>query len=151
MPRALIATDGSDFAIAAARRATDLLDRSTEITVLTVVPPPVMPAATPVTGMESVGPLATPEATVELDEALTEEANSGLERTAAALQRGVERQMVHGDPAAEICRAAEEGGFDMIVIGSHGTGFVKRVLMGSVSHHVIQHAPCPVLVVRGQD
>src|SRR5947199_10697777 len=110
MPRALIATDGSDFAIAAARRAIELLDRSTEITVLTVVPPPVMPAATPVTGLESVGPLASPEATVELDEALTDEANSRLERTATALQVGVGRQIVRGDPAAEICRAAAGGG-----------------------------------------
>ena len=109
MPKALIATDGSDFAIAAARRATELLDPSTEMTTLFVVPPPVLPAAAPVTGMEAVGPLTTPETTIELDEALTDEAKAGLERTAAALPGGAEQRLVHGDPAAEICRAAEEG------------------------------------------
>jgi len=150
MPKAIIATDGSDFAIAAARRATELLDGSTQLTVLTVVPPPVVPAAAPVAGMETVGPLATPEATVELDAALTEEGQHALERTATALPGDVQRQLVHGEPGAEICRVAEEGGFDVIVIGSHGAGFVKRVLVGSVSHHVIQHSPCPVLVVRGE-
>jgi nucleotide-binding universal stress UspA family protein len=149
MPRALIATDGSDFAIAAARRAVELLAPSTQLTLLEVVPPPVVPAATPVTGLEGVGPLGAPEATEELDEALTEQGREGLDRTAAALEGKVERKLVHGEPAAEICRVAEEDGYDVIVIGSHGTGFVKRVLMGSVSHHVIQHAPCPVLVVRG--
>ena len=41
--------------------------------------------------------------------------------------------------------------FDVIVVGSHGRGFVKRVVLGSVSHHVLQHAPCPVLVVRASD
>jgi nucleotide-binding universal stress UspA family protein len=58
--------------------------------------------------------------------------------------------VVHGDPAIEICRVAEEGQFDLVVIGSHGSGFLKRVLLGSVSHHVLHHAPCPVLVVRGE-
>src|SRR5438105_15489247 len=102
MPKALIATDGSEFAIAAARRATELLDPATELTVLTVVPPAVIPTATPVAGMETVGVLGTPEATVELDEALTQEGQEALERTAAALSRNAERQLVHGEPAAEV-------------------------------------------------
>jgi nucleotide-binding universal stress UspA family protein len=149
MPKALIATDGSDHAVAAARRARELLDPSTEITLLSVVPPPVLPAAAPVTGVEGVGPLATPEATEELDEALTDEAKTGLARTVTALGGAGNQRVVHGEPAAEICRVAEQEGFDVIVVGSHGSGFLKRVLMGSVSHHVIQHAPCPVLVVPG--
>jgi nucleotide-binding universal stress UspA family protein len=149
MTKALIATDGSDFAIAAARRAVAVLDPSTQLTVLTVVPPPVVPGAGPVGGLDTVGPLATPETTLELDEALTEEGRHAIDRTAAALGRDAQRELVHGEPAAEICRFAEEAGFDVLVVGSHGSGFVKRVLMGSVSHHVIQHSPCPVLVVRG--
>src|SRR5436309_14388041 len=115
MTKALIAADGSDFAIAAARRATELLDRSTQLTVLTVVPPPVVPAAAPVTGLETVGPLATPEATVELDAALTDEGQHALERTSAALPGDVQRQLVHGEPGAEICRVADEGGFDVML------------------------------------
>ena len=35
-----------------------------------------------------------------------------------------------------------------IVIGSHGHGWLQRMLIGSVSKHVLNHAPCPVLVVR---
>ena len=38
-----------------------------------------------------------------------------------------------------------------MVIGTHGHGWIKRVLMGSVSTHVLHHAPCPVLVIRTDD
>ncbi|MEA2588669.1 MAG: hypothetical protein QOH66_1596 [Actinomycetota bacterium] len=150
MTKVLIATDGSDFAIAAAEKASALLDPTAAVTVLAVVPPPVLPAAAPVTGLDP-GTLVTPEATEELDQALTAEAQAWLDRTVEALGGRAERRSVHGDPATEICRVAGDGGFDVIVVGSHGFGFVKRVVLGSVSHHVLQHAPCPVLVVRAGD
>ena len=53
-----------------------------------------------------------------------------------------------GDAGDTICLVAEEIGADVVVIGSHGHGRLKEILLGSVSHHVLQHAPCPVLTVR---
>jgi nucleotide-binding universal stress UspA family protein len=154
MPKALIATDGSDYADAAAARAKEVLDPTTEFTLLTVVPPPVMPVGAPVTGIEAA-PITTPETTEELTEAYKAEANQNLERTARALggdpagsNHSVTRRVEYGDAAAEICRVAEDEHFDVIVVGSHGSGFVKRVFLGSVSQHLLHHAPCPVLVVR---
>jgi nucleotide-binding universal stress UspA family protein len=147
MPKALIATDGSEFALAAAQRAKEILDANLEFTLLTVVPPPVMPVGAPVTGIEAA-PIATPETTEEITEAYREEADENLERTARALGGDVQRRTEFGDAATEICRVAEDDRFDVIVVGSHGSGFVKRVLMGSVSQHLLHHAPCPVLVVR---
>jgi nucleotide-binding universal stress UspA family protein len=38
-----------------------------------------------------------------------------------------------------------------MVIGSRGFGPVRTVIMGSVSRHVIDHAPCPVIVVPRGD
>jgi nucleotide-binding universal stress UspA family protein len=147
MPKALIATDGSDFAHDATVRAKELLDGNTEYMLLTVVPPPVLPVGAPVTGIETA-PIATPEQADELTEAYKEEAQQSLDRTAQAFGGQVDRRIEFGDPAAEICRVAEDEGFDVIVVGSHGSGFVKRVLLGSVSQHLLHHAPCPVLVVR---
>ena len=37
---------------------------------------------------------------------------------------------------------------DVIVVGTHGHGWLKRVLIGSVSTHVLHHVACPVLVIR---
>jgi len=150
MPKALIATDGSDFARDAAVRAKHLLATGLEYTLLTVVPPPVLPVGAPVTGIEAA-PIATPETTEELTEAYKEEAEQSLDRTARALGGAVERRVEYGDPAAEICRVAADEGFDVIIVGSHGSGFVKRVLLGSVSQHLLHHAPCPVFVVRASD
>ncbi len=51
-------------------------------------------------------------------------------------------------PAEAIIDFAEDGEFDLIVMGTHGrTGF-KRFLMGSVAERVIRHAPCPVITVK---
>jgi nucleotide-binding universal stress UspA family protein len=150
MPKALIATDGSDHALDAAKRAKDLLASGTEYTLLTVEPPPVMPEAAPVIGLETV-PITSPEAAQELTEAYRDEANESLDRTARVLGVEAARRVEYGDAATEITRVAREDGFDVIVVGSHGSGFVKRVLLGSVSQYLLHHAPCAVLVVRAPD
>jgi nucleotide-binding universal stress UspA family protein len=53
-----------------------------------------------------------------------------------------------GDPGDMIVEAAEAEHADMVLVGSHGRGAVGRFFIGSVSEHVVRHAPCPVLVVR---
>ena len=154
MPGILIATDGSDCAIAAARTALDLFG-GRDVTVLSVVDvrPEMGVSGGGLLGAEPLAmPLPDPVTTGEIDHALTEEANEAIERTLAALgDVQARRTVLHGDPAAEICRIAEHDHYDVIVVGSHGSRFVKRVFVGSVSHHVLHHAPCPVLVVRCPD
>ena len=56
-----------------------------------------------------------------------------------------------GDPGDMIVSAAEAEHADMVIVGSHGRGAVGRLFIGSVSEHVVRHAPCPVLVVRPHD
>jgi len=54
-----------------------------------------------------------------------------------------------GSTRLEIADVATTGKADLIVMGSHGrTGFSK-LLLGSVAAHVVAHAPCSVLVVKG--
>lgn len=54
------------------------------------------------------------------------------------------------DPARAIRDAAEEEDVALVVMGSHGRRGVDRWLLGSVAARVIQRAPKPVLVVRGE-
>ncbi len=54
-----------------------------------------------------------------------------------------------GDPGEVIVDAARSEGVDLIVLGTRGRHGVERTVFGSVSDHVVRHAPCPVVVVRG--
>jgi nucleotide-binding universal stress UspA family protein len=50
---------------------------------------------------------------------------------------------------AEICRIARERGAGLIVMATHGRGFLGHALFGSTTERVLRRAPCPVLTVRG--
>ena len=53
-----------------------------------------------------------------------------------------------GHPSREIVRIANKRNVDLVVVGSHGLGGIKRFLLGSVSDQVLAYAPCSVLIVR---
>ena len=52
-----------------------------------------------------------------------------------------------GEPGDSIVEAARAEEADMIFLGSHGRGPIGRLLLGSVSQHVVSHAAVPVVVV----
>lgn len=56
-----------------------------------------------------------------------------------------------GDPGESIVAAAHAERPDLLLVGSHGRGSLGRLLLGSVSEHVVRNAPCPVLVARAVD
>ena len=59
-----------------------------------------------------------------------------------------EVEVATGHPADAIVRVAQEGGADLIVMGTHGRTGLQHVLLGSVAEKVVRLAPCPVLTVR---
>ena len=144
--KVLIGTDGSELALHAAARAAALLGQPSEVVVVAVV--------TEVPGDEAggfEGPVETPEEQEKTWEREQTDADAAITATADALgswASGVVRRVEIGDPGGVICVLAEEVDADVVVVGSHGKGVLKRVFLGSVSEHVLRHAPCPVLVVR---
>jgi len=56
--------------------------------------------------------------------------------------------VVSGFVVKELLDAAQDA--DLVVIGSRGEGGLARLVMGSVSHEVVQHAACPVTIVPHQ-
>jgi universal stress protein A len=66
------------------------------------------------------------------------------------LKRGINVKafMRVGYPFEEIILMANDPDIDLIIIGSHGRSGIKRLLLGSTAERVVEHAPCPVLVVK---
>jgi nucleotide-binding universal stress UspA family protein len=58
----------------------------------------------------------------------------------------VERKLVEGDPGDAL--VAESESAELVVVGSHGRTGLRAALLGSVSKHVVNHAACPVVVVK---
>jgi nucleotide-binding universal stress UspA family protein len=56
--------------------------------------------------------------------------------------------IMRGKPFHQIVEAARESNADLVVVGTRGLTGLKHALLGSTAERVIQHAPCPVLVVR---
>jgi universal stress protein A len=81
-----------------------------------------------------------------------QEARENLETFARELSNKgikVEPHLRVGYPFDEIVLMANHFDVDLIIIGSHGRGAISRLLVGSTAERVVEHAPCPVLVVRG--
>lgn len=56
--------------------------------------------------------------------------------------------ILEGPPGEKICEIARIENCEMIIMGSRGRSDLKGLFLGSVTHRVLQQAPCPVLVVR---
>ncbi|MGA1838721.1 universal stress protein [Herbiconiux sp. 11R-BC] len=100
-------------------------------------------------------PLSMPDFTdgSELYDALEERARLGaqaaVERAGAHPELVIDTQVVLDAPAAALITAAKQA--SLLVIGSHGRRGLSRFLLGSVSHDVLIHTPCPVIVLRVAD
>ena len=140
----LVGTDGSRLSVRAAQRGIEILGRPDHVTLLTVL--------TEVPGDDAGGIEGSVYSPGEQERdwrAEVAEANAELARTAAALTGGtVDERIEVGEVARTICDVAREMEVDAIVVGSHIHGGLGRLFLGSVSEHVVRHAPCPVLVVR---
>jgi nucleotide-binding universal stress UspA family protein len=147
---ALIATDGSDVSLDAARRGVALL-RPTRVTLLTVADTAVVEDSG-AGGFE--GNLLTPEEADRARAAILATGGHELDDTVTAIGANpaiVERRLVEGASGQMIVHVADEVDADVVVVGSHGHGWFKRMVIGSTSQYVVNHSNRPVLVVPHVD
>jgi len=142
--KVLVATDGSDLSVDAAHRAFELLGPLTDVTVLAVL--------TEVPGDDAGGFEGSTESPLQERQSWEDETKAAQEVIRATLTEvhgaTVATRVEVGDAGPMIVWVAEQIGADVVVVGSHGRGALKRLVSGSVSEHVVHHSPCPVLVVR---
>lgn len=147
--KVIIATDGTDTAIAAARDALRLLHPDARTELVTVV------AARPHPEDDAggfAGPIMSEE---EADEDWHEAVRAGREaltRTIDALDTSVdEAKLVPTEASVDQALVAlvREERPDLLVLGSNERGWFDRLLHGSTDDHLLHDAPCPLLIVAG--
>ena len=137
----LLAVDGSAYTqkmLAYLGAHPQLLSGALEFTALTVQAP--LPArARAMVGKAEVESYYAEEA----DKVLT-----AVEATLAQQNYTVKRASLVGNAGEEIAKFADAGGFDLLVMGSHGNGSLSNLVMGSVATKVLAASKVPVLLIR---
>lgn len=145
--RVLLATDGSQEANDALAVGLATIGDGASLILATVVVPS---DPSLVIGGGHAGPVMTPD---EKQEWLAERDTEGhqvldrVRQTLGLALDDVELVLLEGEAGRELCRYAGAAGIGLIVLGTSGTGGIKRAVLGSVSDHVVRNAPCPVLTI----
>ena len=107
------------------------------------------PVASPVVNVGPVpGPMLDVPVAIEKAKEAAEELVERVVQEVADEASGVDLRpaAIEGSPASALVEAAE--GADLLVVGSRGLGGFKGLVLGSVSHQMASHAPCPVVIHR---
>ena len=135
----LLGVDGSEHSLRAAKKAAELA-RTVNSQILRIV-----------VAYEPVPPyLGEPNMQTAIS-ARMKEAETILQKaieTVGEIPGEVHTEILEGPPAEAILDVANTRKSDLIVMGSRGLGRLSGALLGSQSQKVVQHAPCPVLIVR---
>ena len=137
--KVLLAVDGSEHALHAARTAADLTRAMNSKEFRIVVAYDFIPSY-----------LGEPNLQHAID-ARMEEAKSILQNAVKAvgeLPCEIHTELIEGSIAEAIIGIATTRKSDVIVMGSRGLGKLAGLLLGSTSQKVVSHAPCPVLIIR---
>ena len=151
----LLATDGSDNANA----ATDFLrscpmPADTELTLITVIDKVVFGGEKPSQLIKSDKYDEDHQRMLlETEQMLRHTAGEILDEAESRLQGSIsvkDKLVRTGHPSREIVREAEHLATDIVIVGTHGVGTMKRFLLGSTSDDVMRYSPCSVLIVRNR-
>lgn len=147
--KVLIAVDDEPESEDAMSFAQELLPDDAAVIVVNVARSTITPYGT--IGGLGAAHAGSPTLSVEADMRAQELADRTAEEVAQRAGDAVhadEVRVEHGDVGPSICRVAEDEQVDLVVLGTHDRSRWSRLWFGSVSDHVVRHAPCPVLVVR---
>jgi nucleotide-binding universal stress UspA family protein len=141
--RVVVGVDDSELAAAALRWAlAEGAMRGATVEVVHAWQPPVSALPFGATLVIPVDDAAMDEAARTAVDEMVDGALAGVDDA----PREVLRTVLPGGPAATLVDVAE--GADMLVIGSHGRSGLSRLVLGSVAMACVNHATCPVVIIR---
>ena len=135
----LLAVDGSEHALHAARVASNLANVMKSQTLRIVVAYDPIP-------VHLGEPYLQDAINARLNEA--EQIMQKAVQALGAVSAEIHTELIEGNPAEVIIEVAQTRNSNVIVMGSRGLGKLAGLLLGSTSQKVVSHAPCPVLIVR---
>ncbi len=144
----LFATDGSEFAHVAIQKSTEILKTtdSVKIKIISVVELINPFGGGPIGSQNEIYRDANLNLEKRAKKAIADAVNLLEEFTKNKIK--IESEIFNGNPKKTIVEEAENWEANLVVLGSHGYGFWERMLIGSVSEHVLHHAHCSVLIIR---
>jgi nucleotide-binding universal stress UspA family protein len=135
----LLAVDGSEHSMRAARQAGELA-RAVKSQIVRIV-----------VAFEPIPDYFGQPNLQQAIDARLQEANAILQKAQAALGEipgEVHTELIEGSAAEAIIHVARTRNSAVIIMGSRGLSGIAEMMLGSTSHKVVSHAPCPVLIVR---
>jgi nucleotide-binding universal stress UspA family protein len=147
--RILLAIDGSECSMAAVEEVgSRLWPEGTQVRILAVNAPAYpYPIPDPFLVLEGARIVWAKEERKRL-ETLVKEVAMGFANTPSGSRLEITTDVIDGTPKVIILGEADQWDADLIIVGSHGFGDVKRFVLGSVSQAVASHAHCSVEIVR---
>ena len=137
----LLCSDGSDHSLRAIHVAADMAQKYEAELILLTTAETSHATNTPFSGLQLSN---------QIDSLL--EARDEIETRSAALLTSLGAEFStrrgQGHPVDRIVSVARDEEADLIIVGARGLSRFSALLVGSVSSGVVQHAPCPVLVVK---
>ena len=140
----LVSIDGSPHGAAALAEAIDVATQNNaRLTIMTSVPDP---SSWLLSGGPASGGVDFEALAADTEREYRELLESAVDQVPKEIP--VTKVLAHGRPATRILRQLKEGRHDLVVMGSRGRGEVRSLLLGSVSHEVLNASPAATLVVR---
>ena len=135
----LLAVDGSEHSLRSAKEAGDLARAMKSDSLRIVV------------AFDSIPPYLGEPNMQQAINARLKEANAILQKAQDAIGKvpgEIHTELIEGPAAEAIINVAKTRGSTVIVMGSRGMSAIAELVLGSTSHKVVSHAPCPVLIIR---
>lgn len=132
----LLAAEGSENSVRAAKEVLNFIDEQTRVTILTVV---------------NVEKSKTDILHGQQGSSLTQEREKKLQPIIKLFKEhhiNYEIKIAHGTPAEKVVEIANNGEFEAIILGTRGLNSLQEMVLGSVSHKVAKRAQIPVIIVK---